>query len=307
MDKRPLILCTYPGIDDFVALSMVLAQPEFDVLGMIALSGNVGLDVTVNNALLACEYNGRPDVPVLAGSAKPLARPARTASNIHGKSGLGQSLELYAEGKPLEKDGADFIIEQAQAYAGRLEILSLGPLTDVALALQKSPEIAEKIACVTVMGGGIHAGNATKYAEFNIVADPEAASVVFSSGVRTVMIGLDATNLCCQPRSDIELLRAPTKLGTIVPSMLTDYSDVYRKIHNVDGMIIHDAISAVYLWRPELFTCVPCKMAVCLEEGEHLGQTVPTQGDTCLAATGCDAQAVREEILSVMKQAVQAH
>ena len=307
MDKRPLILCTDPGIDDFVALSMVLAKPQFDVLGMIALSGNVGLDVTVNNALLACEYNDRPDVPVLAGSAKPLARPARTASNIHGKSGLGQSLELYAEGKPLEKGGADFIIEQAQAYAGRLEILSLGPLTDVALALQKSPEIAEKIACVTVMGGGIHAGNATKYAEFNIVADPEAASVVFSSGVKTAMIGLDATNLCCQPRSDIELLRAPTKLGTIVPSMLTDYSDVYRKIHNVDGMIIHDAISAVYLWRPELFTCVPCKMTVCLEEGEHLGQTVPTEGNTCLAATGCDAQAVREEILSVMKQAVQAH
>ena len=97
MDKRPLILCTDPGIDDFVALSMVLAKPQFDVLGMIALSGNVGLDVTVNNALLACEYNDRPDVPVLAGSAKPLARPARTASNIHGKSGLGQSLELYAE------------------------------------------------------------------------------------------------------------------------------------------------------------------------------------------------------------------
>ena len=307
MDKRPLILCTDPGIDDFVALSMVLVKPQFDVLGMIALSGNVRLDVTVNNALLACECSDRPDVPVLAGSAKPLARPARTASNIHGKSGLGESLELYAKGRPLEKDGADFIIEQAQAYAGRLEILSLGPLTDVALALQKSPEIAEKIACVTVMGGGIHAGNATKYAEFNIVADPEAASVVFSSGVKTVMIGLDATNLCCQPRSDIELLRAPTKLGTIVPSMLTDYSDVYRKIHNIDGMIIHDAISAVYLWRPELFTCVPCKMTVCLEAGEHLGQTVPAEGDTCLAATSCDAQAVRKEILSVMKQAVQAH
>ena len=89
MEKRPLLLCTDPGIDDFIALSMVLARPEFDVLGMIALSGNVGLDVTVNNALLACELNGRSDIPVLAGSAKPLARPARSASNIHGKSGLG--------------------------------------------------------------------------------------------------------------------------------------------------------------------------------------------------------------------------
>lgn len=307
MEKRPLLICTDPGIDDFIALSMVLARPEFDVLGMIALSGNVGLDVTVNNALLACELSGRADIPVLAGSAKPLKRPARTASNIHGKSGLGASLELYAKGKPLSKNGVDFIIEMAEKFAGRLEILSLGPLTDVALALEKAPQIAQKIACVTIMGGGVHAGNATKFAEFNIVADPEAASVVFSSGVKTVMIGLDATNLCCQPRSDIELLRAPTKLGTIVPSMLTDYADVYKKVHDLDGMIIHDAISAVYLWRPELFTCVPCKMTVCLEAGEHLGQTVPAEGNTCLAATSCDAQAVRKEILSVMKQAVQAH
>ena len=306
MEKRPLLICTDPGIDDFIALSMVLARPEFDVLGMIALSGNVGLDVTVNNALLACELNGKETIPVLAGSAKPLKRPARTASNIHGKSGLGASLELYAKGKPLSKNGADLIIEMAEAFAGRLEILSLGPLTDVALALEKAPEIAGKIACVTVMGGGIHAGNATKFAEFNIVADPEAASVVFQSGVKTVMIGLDATNLCLQPRSDIGLLRAETTLGRIVPSMLTDYSDVYKKVHNLDGMIIHDAISAVYLWKPELFTCTPCRMTVCLEDGEHLGQTVPAPGDTCLAALSCDAEAVREEILTVMKAVVKA-
>ena len=103
MEKRPLVICTDPGIDDFIALSMVLSKPEFDVLGMVALSGNVGLDVTVNNALLACEYNARADIPVLAGSAKPLVRPVRSASNIHGKSGLGASLELYAKGTPSKK------------------------------------------------------------------------------------------------------------------------------------------------------------------------------------------------------------
>ena len=307
MEKRPLLLCTDPGIDDFIALSMVLARPEFDVLGMIALSGNVGLDVTVNNALLACELNGRSDIPVLAGSAKPLARPARSASNIHGKSGLGKSTELYSKGRPLASSGADFILQMAEKYAGRLEILSLGPLTDVALALQKSPEAAKKIARVVVMGGGIHAGNATKYAEFNIVADPEAAQVVFSSGVKTVMIGLDATNCCLQPRADIELLRADTALGQLVPAMLTDYADVYKQVHNLDGMIIHDAISAVYLWKPELFSCLPCRIEVCLIDGEHLGQTVPEAGDTCLAATSCDAQAVREEILSMMQQVIAAY
>ena len=307
MEKRPLVICTDPGIDDFIALSMVLSKPEFDVLGMVALSGNVGLDVTINNALLACEYNARADIPVLAGSAKPLVRPVRSASNIHGKSGLGASLELYAKGTPSEKNGADFIIEMARKYTGKLEILSLGPLTDVALVLEKAPEIAKAIACITIMGGGVHAGNATKYAEFNIVADPEAASVVFSSGVKTVMIGLDATNCCLQPRADIELLRADTALGQLVPAMLTDYADVYKQVHNLDGMIIHDAISAVYLWKPELFSCLPCRIEVCLIDGEHLGQTVPEAGDTCLAATSCDAQAVREEILSMMQQVIAAY
>ena len=308
MEKRPLLICTDPGIDDFIALSMLLARPEFDVLGMIALSGNVGLDVTLNNALLAAELNGRPDIPVLSGSAKPLARPARTASNIHGKSGLGKSLELYATREPAPGDGADFIIEMSKKYPRTLEILSLGPLTDVALALEKAPEIAGQIACITVMGGGIHAGNATKYAEFNIVADPEAASVVFSSGAKTVMIGLDATNCCLQPRSDIELLRAQSTLGRIIPAMLSDYADVYKSVHNLDGMIIHDAICAVYLWRPELFTCLPCRMGICLEESEHLGQTVPDEsGGSCLAATGCNAAAVREEILHTVQAVVAAH
>ncbi len=107
--------------------------------------------------------------------------------------------------------------------------------------------------------------------------------------------------------SDIELLRAPTELGKIVPAMLSSYADVYKQVHNIDGMMIHDAICAVYLWRPELFTCMKCRMTVCLEDGEHLGQTMPEDGDTCLAATSCDAQAVREEILSVMKRVVAAH
>ena len=178
---------------------------------------------------------------------------------------------------------------------------------EMALALEKAPQIAQKIACVTIMGGGVHAGNATKFAEFNIVADPEAASVVFSSGVKTVMIGLDATNCCLQPRSDIALLRAETTLGRIVPSMLTDYADVYKKVHDLDGMIIHDAISAVWLWKPELFRCIRCQMRICLDEGEHLGQTVPVDGNTCLAALSCEAQSVQEEILSVMQRVVASH
>ena len=111
-----------------------------------------------------------------------------------------------------------------------------------------------------------------------------------------------------QPRSDIELLRAPTELGKIVPAMLSSYADVYKQVHNIDGMMIHDAICAVYLWKPELFTCISCRMTVCLEEGEHLG--ADHSGSTEIPASPQQAatrRRVREEILSVMRRVVAAH
>lgn len=308
MEKRPAFtLATEPRHSiDFIALSMVLARPEFDVLGMCA-ERNVGLDADGQQRAARVRIKrqigySRPCRKRKAAGAPRRALPATsTAKAVWGNP------PSFTQRSPACLKRRRFHFANGEKYAGRLEILSLGPLTDVALALQKSPEAAKKIARVVVMGGGIHAGNATKYAEFNIVADPEAAQVVFSSGVKTVMIGLDATNCCLQPRADIELLRADTALGQLVPAMLTDYADVYKQVHNLDGMIIHDAISAVYLWKPELFSCLPCRIEVCLIDGEHLGQTVPEAGDTCLAATSCDAQAVREEILSMMQQVIAAY
>ena len=125
MNKRPVIICTDPGIDDFIALTILLRQPQLDIRGMIALSGNVGLPVTVNNTLLAGELCGRTDVPVLAGSAKPLARPARTASNIHGASGLGKSSERYSQRKPLTQAAAERMGRRSKAaiYFFNIELL----------------------------------------------------------------------------------------------------------------------------------------------------------------------------------------
>ena len=299
MNKRPVIICTDPGIDDFIALTILLRQPQLDIRGMIALSGNVGLPVTVNNTLLAGELCGRTDVPVLAGSAKPLARPARTASNIHGASGLGKSIERYSQRKPLTQDAAEFIVQTARQYPGELELISLGPLTDVARALRLDPGIAPLLRQIVVMGGGISRGNATKFAEFNIVADPEAADVVFSSGAPVVMIGLDATHQCLQPRSQIAEMSPDTELGTMISRMLNDYADMYARVHHLDGVVIHDAICALWLLQPELFQAEPMRVKICLEDGEHLGQTVSVAEGAPVAtvAMGLDAQAVARRIV----------
>lgn len=306
MNKRPVIVCTDPGIDDFIALCMLMHREELDLLGLISLSGNVGLDITVNNALVAAELCGREDIPVLAGSAKPLARPARSACNIHGASGLGKSVERYSARKPAPDDAADFICRMARRYPGELELVSLGPLTDVALALRKDPDIAGKIKNILVMGGGIRRGNATPFAEFNIVADPEAAAVVFASGAPVTMVGLDATHQCVMPRSEISRLASGSDLGRMVPAMLNDYTDIYKSVHRIDGMIIHDAICVVWLWHPEWFGCHRWNVRICLDKNEHLGQTVADETGTgaCTVVMDTDAEKVNEEILSMMEKIV---
>lgn len=307
MKKRPVIICTDPGIDDFIAMLMLLHEPALDIRGMIALSGNVGLPITVNNTLLAAELCGRSDMPVLSGSDRPLNRPPRSAVNIHGKSGLGVSIERYCTGSASTLDAAEFIVRTAREFPGELEIISLGPLTDVARALRLSPEIAPLLKQVVVMGGGIHRGNATAFAEFNIVADPEAADVVFSSGASVVMIGLDATHQCLQPRSQIEQMSAETELGGMVRLMLGDYADMYQRVHHLDGVVIHDAICALWLTKPELFQTQQLRIRICLDEGEHLGQTMVVEADAPVAtvAMSLDAPRVAQCIVETVHRAVQ--
>ncbi len=305
MEKRPVIICTDPGIDDFIAMVILLQQPQLDIRGLVALSGNVGLPVTVNNALLAGELCGRTDVPVLAGSAKPLARPARTASNIHGASGLGKSVERYSSRTASAQDAAEFIVQCARQFPGELEILSLGPLTDVARAIRLDPGIVPLLRQIVVMGGGVTRGNATKYAEFNIVADPEAADVVFSSAAPVVMIGLDATHQCLQPRSQIAEMSADTDLGRMIAAMLGDYADMYQRVHKLDGVVIHDAICALWLLQPELFADEPMRIRICLDEGEHLGQTmrVESGAPVCTVAMGLDAARAARRIVDEVHRA----
>jgi len=206
---QQIIIDTDPGQDDAVAILLALASPELELLGITTVAGNVPLAFTSRNARIVCELAGRRDVKVFAGADKPLARPLVTAEHVHGKTGLDGPV-LPAPSMALQPGHAvDFIIETLLSRpAGTVTLCPLGPLTNIALALQREPRIAARIRRIVMMGGGFfEGGNITPTAEFNFYVDPEAAALVFGAGVPITMLPLDCTHRALTTRARVaELL-----------------------------------------------------------------------------------------------------
>lgn len=304
---RPVLVCTDPGIDDFIALTMLLTDPSFAVCGIVAMPGNVGSDKTVNNALLCTELLHRQDVPVLRGSEKPLARPATAAKHFHGKTGLGEHNEIYTSLQPSEENAVSFIARMAKRYRGELTVVSLAPLTDLARVLRRFPEVKPLLLEILIMGGALAGGNITKSAEFNIYSDPEAAAEVLSSGVPIRMIGLDVTNGCDLTRQIIpQPPQPPTALGRLVPQMLEDYIRVHETVFRRNAAVVYDAVTVLELTHPEWFTMKELAVGICLEDGEHLGQTAVVSGKTpnCSVAVNADYPAIRAELRQFLQRLV---
>src|SRR5450830_1528231 len=178
MAKKILLDCD-PGLDDALALLLAHGDPGLELVGVTTVGGNVGIRQTTANALALREYLGFGTVPVAAGAGKPLVGEVREASHMHGETGLG-SVRLPDSTLPASKQHAvDLIIETLRATPGAIHLVATGPLTNIALALEKEPAVARWAASFTIMGGSFTRGNATPAAEFNIYADPEAARVVF--------------------------------------------------------------------------------------------------------------------------------
>ena len=194
---RPIIIDTDPGQDDAVAILLALASPELQVLAITAVAGNVPLALTTRNARILLELAGRQDIPVYAGAIRPLVRPLVTAENVHGKTGL-DGPDLPEPTMALAPgDAVDFIIRTLRERpAGTVTLCPLGPLTNIALALVRAPDIGPRIAEIVLMGDGcFEGGNITPSAEFNIFVDPHAAEVVFKSGVPITMMPVSYTHL----------------------------------------------------------------------------------------------------------------
>jgi purine nucleosidase len=253
-----IIIDTDPGQDDAVAILLALASPdEVDVLGITAVAGNVPLELTAKNARIVCELAGRPDVPVFAGCDKPLSRALVTAEHVHGKTGL-DGPALPNPTMPLQEAHAvDFLIDTLRReQPGSITLCVLGPLTNIATALQRAPDIVDRIAQIVLMGGAyFEVGNITPTAEFNIYVDPTAADIVFRSGVDIVVMPLDVTHKALVTSARNDAFRAIGNKSGLAVAEMTDFFERFDKEkYGSQGAPLHDPCVTAYLIRPDLFT-----------------------------------------------------
>lgn len=278
MAPRKIIIDTDPGQDDAVAILLALASPEeLEVLGITAVAGNVPLELTAKNARIICELAGKPEIRVFAGCDAPIARKLVTAEHVHGKTGL-DGPQLPTPNMALQTGHAvDFIIETLRSEpADTVTICALGPLTNLATALQRAPDIAPKIAEIVLMGGAYFAvGNITPTAEFNIYVDPEAADIVFKSGVPLTVMPLDVTHKALTNAARVQAFR---DMGTEVGRMVAEWTNFFERFdkekYGSEGAPLHDPCVIAWLLQPGLFN--GRKINVEVETGSPLtlGMTV---------------------------------
>jgi purine nucleosidase len=266
--RRKLIIDTDPGIDDAIAILLACASPEIDLLALTTVAGNVGLDPTTANALKLAELARRPDLPVFAGCAAPLRRRLVTGE-VHGTTGMDGADLPAPHAKTGEDHGVDFLVDTLGAAAPRsITLAAIGPLTNIATALQREPTIKAALAELVIMGGATPkvGGNMTPHAEFNVFVDPEAAALVFGAGLPITLAPLDLSLQmeATLPRID-RFAAIPSPVGRAVAGMLRFY-------HKGDGHM-HDALTIAWLLRPALFTGRRAKVRV-ETSGPRDGETV---------------------------------
>lgn len=258
MTALPIIIDTDPGQDDAVAIGLAAAAREvFEILGVTVVAGNVPLPRTVDNARKVLELCGAADVPVYAGADRPLLEPLETAEYVHGVSGL-DGFDLPDPTMPVQPGHAtDFIIETVMARpANTVTICALGPLTNIAIALAREPRLAERLGRIVLMGGAMsEGGNVTPAAEFNIYVDPQAAALVFRSGIPLVVLPLDVTHKAPTTPARIARFRAlPNRCGPAYAGLLDFAKRFDEEKYGSVGGPLHDPMTIAWLLKPELFS-----------------------------------------------------
>jgi len=258
MTARKIIIDTDPGQDDAVAILLALASPDdIDLLGIVAVAGNVPLALTEKNARIVCELAGKTDTLVYAGCAAPLGRTLTTAEHVHGKTGL-DGPQMADPTMPLQtENGVDYIIRTLRDEpAGTVTLCPIGPLTNIAAAFQAAPDIVERVQEIVLMGGAyFEVGNITPAAEFNIYVDPEAADIVFRSGAPITVMPLDVTHKALTSAAWVQEMR---DLGTEVGRMVAAWTDFFERFdmekYGSLGAPLHDPCTIAYLIQPGLFS-----------------------------------------------------
>ncbi|EKY3224047.1 ribonucleoside hydrolase RihC [Cronobacter dublinensis] len=269
MKKTPIILDTDPGIDDAVAIAAALFSPEIDLQLITTVAGNVSVEKTTRNALQLLHF-WQADVPVAQGAAMPLTRPLRDAASIHGESGMdGYDFPAH-DRQTLNVPAFQAMYERLMASPEPLTLVTIGPLTNIALLLTHYPACTAKINRLVMMGGSAGRGNFTPNAEFNIAIDPEAAARVFESGIEIVMCGLDVTHQAVLTPDYLAALPALNRTGQLLHALFSHY----RAGSMTTGLRMHDLCAIAWLLRPELFTLKRCFVAVETRGDYTAGTTV---------------------------------
>ena len=263
--RQPLIIDTDPGQDDAVALLLAAASPELELLGVTTVAGNVPLALTTLNARKVLELAGRRDVPVCAGADRPLDVALVTAEHVHGDTGLN-GVDLPEPTLPVDpRHAVDFIIQTLrEREPGTVTLCPLGPLTNIALALRRAPDIAARIRRIVLMGGGFfEGGNVTPAAEFNFYVDPQAAHEVFTSGVPITMAPLDVTHQVLTTAARIDAIRAlPNRVGPVVAAWMEFFERYDEEKYGQDGGPLHDPCVIAWLLAPQLFSGRDCNVQI---------------------------------------------
>ena len=260
----PVILDCDPGHDDAIALILALASPELKVLAVTTSAGNQTPDKTLNNALRILTLLGRDDIPVAAGAPKPLARELIIADNVHGESGLDGPKLPDPGFTPVAMTALELMAKCLRESPEPVTLVPTGPLTNIALLLAAHPELKSKIARIVLMGGAAGAGNWTPAAEFNIYVDPEAADMVFKSGLPITMCGLGVTHEAQVMDEDIERVRAITNPVAQCVAGLLDFFMIYHRDPKwgFAGAPLHDPCTIAWLLAPALFHGVECRVDI---------------------------------------------
>ncbi|HBM14923.1 MAG TPA: nucleoside hydrolase [Lentisphaeria bacterium] len=275
--RQKVIIDTDPGIDDTMAIMLALKSPELELVGLTAIYGNVSCDQSSINALKLLEIAGRRDIPVAKGSNVPLfIEPHRYATHVHGEDGLGNSNLPVPKGKVLDISAAEFIVKMVLKNPGEITLVSIGPLTNIALAARIEPGIIKLVKEVVIMGGAATVrGNVTPVAEANIWQDPHAASIVFSAGWPLTMLGLDVTTKIIQTEEYLnEIYLANNTATNLIKAVMPFYQNFYFKRFGSKNIHTHDPSTIAYLLNSKLFTVKPIPVFV-ETEGRCAGQTVP--------------------------------
>ena len=274
---QSLIIDTDPGQDDAVAILLALASPEINLLGITTVAGNVPLALTQVNARKICDLAGRTDMQVFAGLDRPLVRPLVTAEHVHGRTGLDGPVLPDPETPLQEQHAVDYIINTLRREpAGSVTLAPIGPLSNIAMAMQRAPDIIPRIRQIILMGGAyFEVGNITPAAEFNIYVDPHAAQIVFASGVPVTLMPLDVTHKALTRTDRVGSLRAiGNRTGVAVAEMLEFFERFDEAKYGSDVGPLHDPCTVAWMIAPDIFNGRPCNVEIETTSPLTMGMTV---------------------------------